>query len=63
MKLQTAGKGGMKPQELADRCRALSQKICKVYDPLVQCIHCKNAEKMLLGSRVDWSTRQALYVH
>jgi hypothetical protein len=32
---------------------ALSQKIiCKVYDPLAQCIHCENAELMLLASFV-----------
>jgi hypothetical protein len=37
-------------QEFADRCRALSQKICEVYDPLAQSIHCENAEQMLLGS-------------
>jgi len=59
MKLQTAGKGGMKPQEFADRCGALSQKICKVYDCLAQSIHCENAEQVLLGNMVDWSTWQA----
>jgi hypothetical protein len=54
MKLQTARQGkNENPQAFRDRCRALSQKIIrKVEDPLVQRIHNKNAERMLLASFV-----------
>jgi hypothetical protein len=39
------------PQEFADRCRSLSQKIiCKVDGPLAQGIHRENTERMLLAS-------------
>jgi len=46
MRLQTARQGrNESPQEFADRCRALSQKIvCKVDDPVVQRIHNENAD-------------------
>jgi hypothetical protein len=47
------------PKEFADKCRALSQKICKVYDPLAKSIHCENTKQMILGSKVDRSTQQA----
>jgi hypothetical protein len=41
------------PQEFADRCRGLSQKImCKVSDPLVQQIHYENSKRMFLASFV-----------
>jgi hypothetical protein len=45
MKLKTAIQGRNEtPQEIADRCRAVSQKIiCKVADPLALHIHYKNA--------------------
>jgi hypothetical protein len=45
MKLQTAGqRRNETPQEFAERCRVLSQKIiCKVDDLLTQRIHCENA--------------------
>jgi hypothetical protein len=54
MRLQTARRGRNEdPQAFADRCRALSQKIMhEVDDPLVQQIHRKNAERMLLASFV-----------
>jgi hypothetical protein len=36
------------PQEFADRCRALAQKItCKVDDPVAQRVNLENAERML----------------
>jgi hypothetical protein len=41
------------PQEFADRCRALAQKImCKDSDPVAQWIHRENVERMLLASFV-----------
>jgi len=41
-------------QELADRCRALAQKlVCKVDDPQVQRVHQENAERMLLAAFVS----------
>jgi hypothetical protein len=54
MKLQTARQArNENPQEFADRCRALAQKItCKVDDPLAQRVHNKNVERMLLASFV-----------
>ena len=54
MKLQTAREGkNESPQEFADRCRGLSQKVmCKVDDPVAQRIHGENAERMLLASFV-----------
>ena len=52
LRLQTARQGrNVTPLEIADRCRALSQKtVCKVADPLTQRIHFENAERMLLAS-------------
>jgi len=54
MKLQTARQSkNESPQEFADRCRSLAQKIvCKVNDPTAQRIHQENAERMLLASFV-----------
>jgi hypothetical protein len=54
MKLQTLRQGRSEtPQKFADRCKALSQKIiCKVDDLLAHCIHCENAEQILLDSIV-----------
>jgi hypothetical protein len=54
MKLQTARQGKNESlQEIADRCRGLSQKVmCKVDDPVAQRIHRENAERMLLASFV-----------
>ena len=66
MKLQTARQGTNEtPQEFEDRCRAVSQKIiCKVDDPLAQCIHCENAERMPLASYVAGLTgRQVRYAN
>jgi len=52
MQLQTARQEkNESPQQFADRCRALSQKIiCKTSDPVAQRIHRENAERMLLAS-------------
>jgi len=52
MKLHTARQNrGECPQDFADRCRALAQKIvCKVDDPVAQRVHHENAERMLLAS-------------
>jgi len=51
MRLQTgrqAKKEG--PQEFADRCRALAQKVmCNDSDPVVEGIHLENAHRMLLA--------------
>ena len=54
MKLQTARQAKNEgPQEFADRCRALAQKVmCKDSDPVAQRIHRENAERMLLASFV-----------
>jgi hypothetical protein len=54
MRLQTARQGkNESPQEFADRCRALAQKItCRVDDPITQHVHQENAERMLLASFV-----------
>jgi len=54
MKLHTARQGRNEtPQEFADRCRALSQKIvCKVDDTAAHRIHNENADRMLLASFV-----------
>jgi len=54
MKLQTARQArNENPQEFADRCRALAQKImCKVDDPVAQRVHNKNAERKPLASFV-----------
>jgi len=42
------------PQEFADRCRELAQKITrKLDDPVAQRVHCENAERMLLASFVS----------
>jgi hypothetical protein len=50
MQLQTARqRRNERPQEFADRCRALAQKIVdKAEDPQVQHAHQQNAERMLL---------------
>ena len=55
MRLQTARqKKNDSPQQFADRCRGLSQKIvCKTSDPVAQRIHRENAERMLLASFVS----------
>ena len=69
MKLQTARQERSEtPQQFADRCRALSQKIvCKVDDPLAQRIHYENAERLLLASFVAGLTgvpgRQVRYAN
>ena len=48
--IQTKNEG---PQEFADLCRALAQKVmCKDSDPVAQRIHHENAEWMLLASFV-----------
>jgi len=54
MRLQTARQAKHEgPQEFADRCRALAQKVmCKDSDPVAQRIHRENAERMLLASFV-----------
>ena len=54
MRLQTARQANHEgPQEFADRCRALAQKVmCKDSDPVAQRIHRENAEMMLLASFV-----------
>jgi hypothetical protein len=54
MKLQTARQArNENPQEFADRCRALSQKIiCKVVDHVSQRVDNENAERLLLASFV-----------
>ena len=54
MKLQTARQGkDESPQEFADRCRGLAQKIIVKTDyPVAQRIHRENAERMLLASFV-----------
>jgi len=39
------------PQEFADRCRTLAQRItCQSDDPVAQRVHRENAERMLLAS-------------
>ena len=54
MQLQTARqKKNESPQQFADRCRALAQKVmCKTGDAAAQRIHRENAERMLLASFV-----------
>ena len=51
MKLQTARQGKKEiPQEFADRCRGLAQKIIvEIDDPVAQRIHRENAERMFLS--------------
>ena len=55
MQLQTARqRRNERPQEFADRCRALAQKIvCRVDDPQVKHVHQENAESMLLAAFVS----------
>ena len=55
MQLQTARQRRNEgPQEFADRCRTLAQKlVCKVDDPQAQRIHLENAERMLLAAFVS----------
>jgi hypothetical protein len=52
MKLQTARQGrNQSPQEFADRCKGLAQKIMgKTDDPVARRIHRENAACMLLAS-------------
>jgi hypothetical protein len=54
-RLQMARQGrNESPQEFADRCRALAQKItCQSDDPVVQGVHRENAERMLLASYIS----------
>jgi len=54
VKLQTVRQGkNESPQEFADRCSGLSQKImCIVDDPVAQRIHREKAEGMLLATFV-----------
>jgi hypothetical protein len=54
-KLQTARQGkNESPQEFADRCRSLAQKVkIKGDDPQIQRIHREDAERMLLASFVS----------
>jgi len=55
MQLQTARQRRNEgPQEFADRCRTLAQKlVCKVDDPQVLRVHQENAERMLLAAFVS----------
>ena len=55
MKLQTTTQGrNESPQEFADRCRGLRQKIMgKTDDPVARRIHRENAERMLLASFIS----------
>jgi hypothetical protein len=59
MRLQTARQGkNESPEEFADNCRALSQKIvCKAEVPVVRRTYYQNADRMLLASFVAWLTR------
>ena len=72
-RLQTARQAkGESPQEFADRCRQLAQKVMsKTNDPIAQRIHRENAERMLLtgfisglsgtpGRQVRYSNPQSL---
>jgi hypothetical protein len=54
MRLQTARQAKNEgPQEFADRCRVLAQKVMRSdSDPVAQRIHRENAERMLLASFV-----------
>jgi len=51
-RLQMARQGkNDSPQEIADRCRALAQRItCQTDDPVAQGVHRENGERMLLAS-------------
>jgi len=53
-RLQIARQGkNESPQEFADRCRTVTQRItCHSDDPVAQRVHRENAERMLLGSYV-----------
>jgi len=53
-RLQMARQGkNESPQEFADRCRTLAQRItCQSDDPVAQRVHRENAERMLLASYV-----------
>jgi len=55
MKLQSARQGrNGSPQEFADRCRGLAQKIMgKTDDPVAQRVHRENAARMLLASLIS----------
>ena len=69
MRLQTARQvrnEGL--QKFAYRCRALAQKIrCKANDPVVQCVHQENAERMLpsffLSGLMGAPVRQCRYAN
>jgi hypothetical protein len=54
-RLQMARQGrNENPQEFADRCRTLAQRItCQSNDPVDQGVHRKNAEHMLLASYIS----------
>jgi len=54
-KLQTARQArNESPQEFADRCRSLAQKVMgKSDDPQIQRVHRENAERMLLSSFIS----------
>jgi hypothetical protein len=54
IRLQTARQAKHEgPQESADRCRVLAQKVmCKDSNPVAQRIHRENADRMLLASFV-----------
>ena len=50
------------PQQFADRCKDLAQKVMiKSADPLIQRIHKENADRMLLASFVSGLTGTAGY--
>jgi hypothetical protein len=57
-KLQTARQARHEsPQEFADRCRALAQKVMgKSDDPQIQRVHRENAERMMLATFVSGLT-------
>ena len=54
-KLQTARQArNESPQEFADRCRSLAQKVMgKSDNPQIQRVHRENAERMLLSSYIS----------
>jgi len=56
VRLQTARQAKHEgPQEFADRCRALAQKImCKDSDPVAQRVHRENAEKDAFSQFCGW---------
>jgi len=68
-RLQTARQAkGESPQEFADRCRGLAQKVmARTNDPQAQRVHRENADRMLLASFVSGLTgtpgRQVRYAN